>query len=105
MAKKFDWKILSIEEIEHWCVQNNEVEWLKAECAKTTIQTRYPRIKVWDESKGKYVSKADKTQKPIKTETPITFVEVKRDFMAKFFPDAIVGDKKKASFHDRIKNL
>ena len=106
MAKKFDWKSLNIDEITTWCVNNNQVEWLKEEVAKTTMEKRYPRVKVWDEAKQKYVSKADKSKKPVMVEVPITFVEVKKDFMEKFFPEAIVGDKKKKpTFHDKIANL
>ena len=105
MAKNFDWKALTIEEIEHWCVKNNQIEWLKAECAKTTTAERYPRIKVWDEKKQKYVSKADRSQKPTYEEVPITFVEVKKHFMETFFPNEIVGKKKKPTFHERIANL
>lgn len=105
MAKKIEFKDIKINDIVNWCKANNQIEWLKEECAKTTTVERYPRIKVWDEKKQKYVSKADKTQKPTYEEVPITFVEVKRDFMATFFPEEVVGKQKKPTFHERIANL
>lgn len=76
-----DYKKMNIDDIINWCKANNEVEWLKKEAAK--------KIKNED---GK--------------ERSITFIEIKRDFAAKFMPEIMPKAKEKTiSMFDKIAAL
>lgn len=94
-------KDMTIEDIIAYCQEHNEIEWLKNEASKMTVRKVYPRVKGADGKKH-----VDKTQEPKIVKQPISFVELKANFMDKFAPQERVGDKnKKPSFHSRIANL
>lgn len=94
-------KDMTIEDIIAYCQEHNEIEWLKATASKMTERKVYPRVKGEDGKKH-----VDKSQAPKIVKQPISFVELKAEFMDKFAPDERVGDKnKKPSFHTRIANL
>ena len=102
-------KEMKIEDIISWCKANNQVEWLKATAAKQTEYKAYPKVTTTvttEDGKTKKVTKIDKSQPyTIKTH-PITFVELKAEFIEKFMPELAPKAKaKKPSFHADIANL
>lgn len=102
---KLNFKDMTINDIIEWCQENNQVEWLKKEAAKKVKCEVYPRIKAVNE-KGKTVSVADKSQKPTTEMRPISFIQIKTDFVDKFMPE--LAPKKKAkepNMYDLIANL
>ena len=115
MALNF--KELNIEDIISWCKANNQIEWLKATSAKQTEYKVYPTKKVADINEDgtpklkkngspKYKNVADKSQPYTIKKHPITFVELKMEFVEKFMPEiAPKAKEKKPSFHDTIANL
>ena len=95
-----DYKTMTIKDIIIWCKQNDEVDWLKAEAARTAPYKKYPRVKGED---GKM--HADKTQEPYTELRPISFMQIKQDFCMKFMPEIIPQSSKKPSMYDIIKSL
>lgn len=95
-----DYKNMTIDDIIEWCQENGQVEWLKRKAAEKKPCKVYPR-KVVD---GKSV--ADKSQEPKIEKRPISFIQLKIDFVDKFMPEiAPVKKVKGPSFHDRIGKL
>lgn len=101
MARAYkDWEI---GDIIAWCQENNQVEWLKQTAAEKITHPIYPKIANVSKS-GKKTFKMDRTQEPIGyAEKPISFVELKGKFIAKFIETT--PKEKKASFYDVIANL
>lgn len=91
-----DFKTMNIDDIIAWCKENNQVEWLKAEAAKKTTKKIYP--------KGAD-GKKDKTATPTLVSQPITFVEIKMDFVNKFMPEIAPKKQHKANMFERIAAL
>lgn len=82
------YKEMTIDYIIDWCKENNQIEWLKAENAKT-----FP---------VEGTTKKGKPKKPRK----ITLLEIKRNFVEKFMPELLPQEKpKKETFRDKIANL
>jgi beta-lactamase class D len=111
---KLNFKTMNIDDIINWCKQNNEVDWLKREAAKTINVERYTRrVKKVDENGNVVLSKnkkpiwiADKTSPKVTVKQPITFVQIKYAFCEAFMPDIIPAAEKKApTMYDLIKNL
>lgn len=102
-----DYKNMKIEDIIKWCQENNQVEWLKKEAAKEVVVERYSkRIKVWSEEKQKEVWVADKNSDKVKDKQPITFIQIKKDFVEKFMPEiAPKAKSSKPNMYDLIANL
>lgn len=95
-----DFKTMKIDDIINWCVANNQVEWLKAEAQKKTTRKVYPKIT----QDGKKVT--DKTQTPTIIEQPITFIEIKKDFVDKFMPEIAPKAKEaKPTMYEKIAAL
>lgn len=95
-----DWKI---DDIIAWCQANEQVDWLKTIMAKTIKHPVYPKIAHVSKT-GKNTMIQDKNAEPIGyKEKPITFVEVKKEFIATFFEKK--EKVKKVNMYDRIKNL
>ena len=95
-----DFKTMKIEDIIKWCQDNNEVEWLKAKAQEKVDFKVYPK-KVVD---GKTIS--DKTQEPTIEKRPITFMQIKLDFVDKFMPEIKPKAKeKKPNMYDLIASL
>lgn len=95
-----DTKKMKVEDIITWCVENGQVDWLKATAAKKTVQKKYPKFR---NAEGKLV--VDKSATPYEYTAPITFVELKSEFIRTFFPDQIKAAEKKPSFHELIAKL
>jgi hypothetical protein len=93
-----DVKNLTIHDIINYCQEHNEVAWLKATAAKKTEYKVYPRTKV----NGKAV--ADKSQEPRIEYRPISFVQLKMEFL-QHFKLAPEPKAKKATMYDLIANL
>ena len=101
---EMNYKDMKIEDIIFWCVENNQKEWLKAEAAKKMPFKVYPRVKVKNED-GTYSWKVDKTKEPTIEERPISFIQLKLNFVNKFLPELAPKAKEKVSMYDKIKNL
>jgi len=98
--KKFlDWKLTDIIE---WCQANDQVDWLKAESKKTVKHKIYPKVATVSK-KGKKSWKYDKTQQPTIEEVPISFVELKTNFINTFIETT--PKEKKLSMYEIIANL
>lgn len=96
---------MKIEDIIAWCKANNQVDWLKAEAAKTVPCKVYPRKKIIT-PEGKKISVADKDQAPKIENRPITFIQIKMDFVEKFMPELAPKKKEaKLTMYDLIKAL
>lgn len=85
-----DYKSMSINEIISWCVANKQTAWLKATAAKKVPCKVYPKV----EKDGKKV--ADKSAKPTIEMRPITFIQLKNEFVKTFMPELMPkkADKK-----------
>lgn len=108
---------IKIEDIINWCVANGETEWLKETAQKMTTVKVYPRKKevaldkdgnpiVNKKGKIKHVSVADKTKEPKIEERPISFIQLKVEFVEKFMPElAPKAKEKKPTMYDLIAAL
>ena len=95
-----DYKNMTIDDIIEWCQENGQTDWLKKKAAEKKPCKVYPRKVV----EGKSV--ADKSAEPKIEKRPISFIQLKIDFVDKFMPEIAPEKKAKTpSFHDRIKNL
>jgi hypothetical protein len=96
---------MSIEDIIKWCQANGQVEWLKAKAKEQKTYTVYPRKKVTDEN-GKTKVVADKSATPKKEKRPISFIQLKHDFVVKFMPEIMPKAKdKQPTMYEMIENL
>lgn len=105
MAKK-DFKDWKLDDIIAYCQANGKVDWLKTTANKKVTHSVYPKVEHISKT-GKRTMVSDKKAAPISTvERTITFVELKSEFVATFFPESIKGKKEnKPSFIDRINAL
>lgn len=95
-----DFKTMNINDIIVWCQSNNQVEWLKAEAAKKVPCKVYPKVM----KDGKKVT--DKTAKPTIELRPITFIQIKTNFVNKFMPELMPKKKDaKPTMYDLINAL
>lgn len=93
-----DYKKMTLDEIENWCEANGQLEWLADTLEKEVEVKVYP--------KGED-GKADKS-KEAKTETrPISYIQVKKEFVDKFMPEIAPKRKEnqKPTMKDRAKKL
>lgn len=93
-----DTKNLTLNDIIKYCQEHNEVAWLKATAAKEVPYKVYPRIKV----DGKMV--VDKSQEPKVEMRPISFIQLKTEFLT-HFKLAAPAQPKKPTMYDIIANL
>lgn len=91
---KLDFKSMNLQDIINWCKENNQVEWLKAKAQETVVVERYTGRVATTNAKGKTVFVADKNSQKVKERKPITFIQIKTDFVNKFMPE--IAPKKKA---------
>lgn len=84
-----DYKSMKIGDIIAWCVANKQTEWLKATAAKQVPCKIYPKV----EKDGKKV--IDKTASPTIEMRPITFIQLKNEFVKEFMPE-LMPKKKEA---------
>ena len=107
MAKVKGYLEWDINAIIAYCQERNETAWLKATAAKMVECKVYPRkkeTKVMPDGTIKTVSVADKSQKPKIEYRPISFVQIKTEFLEKFGLTP-VKKPKAPTMYDRIKNL
>lgn len=93
-----DYKNIDIHYIIKYCQEHNEVAWLKATAAKKVPYKVYPRKKV----DGKSV--ADKSQEPVIEMRPISFVQIKTEFL-EHFKLSSPKKPKEPTMYDLIANL
>lgn len=94
-----EYKDMKINDIINWCVANNQVAWLKAEAAKKVPCKVYPKV----EKDGKKV--VDKTAEPKIEQRPITFIQIKNNFVRQFMPELLPKKEKQATMYDLINAL
>ena len=113
-----DFRKMKIEDIINWCQANGQVEWLKAKAEEQVPTKIYPRVKVVKtdsegnpvlNAKGKvtYTYRIDKSQEAKVEMRPITFIQIKQAFCAKFMPELLPngGENKKLTMFDKIRVL
>lgn len=94
-----EYKDMKINDIINWCVANNQVAWLKAEAAKKVPCKVYPKV----EKDGKKV--VDKSAEPTVEMRPITFIQIKNNFVRQFMPELLPKKEAKQTMYDLIKAL
>ncbi len=99
-----DFKNLKQADIEKWCLDNNQMDWLVS-LVNTPVKVKvYPKVASVSKN-GKKSWKADKTQPYTLEERDIPFVEIKAAFLRKFFPEQISAKEDKETFKERINRL
>lgn len=98
-TKYKDW---TLEAIIDYCKAHGEVKWLKETAAKQVERKVYPKVESTSKS-GKKSWKLDKSAEPTTEMQPISFVELKSEFIAKFIDKN--HKAKKQSMYDIIANL
>lgn len=84
---------IAIEFIENYCVANNQVAWLLEKVNTTSYQ-----VERTDKNTGaKYMEKVQCDNYP--------FVNLRKDFVMKFFPSIIKGNTTTETFKDKINRL
>lgn len=95
-----NYKTMQIADIIAWCKANNQVDWLKAEMQKLVPCKVYPKVVV----DGKKVT--DKSAAPTIEKRPITFIQVKNDFVNTFMPEiAPKKQNKKPTMYELVAAL
>lgn len=99
-----DYKDINLDYIIDYCQEHDEVAWLKKTAAKKVDYKVYPKKTILVDGKKKTV--ADKEQ-PYKLEKrPISFIQIKMEFVEKFMPEIKpVAKAKKPTMYDIIKGL
>lgn len=95
-----DWELPNIIA---WCQEHNQVEWLKAEVARKVERKVYPKVESVSKN-GKKSWKQDKTQEPKIEMVPISFVELKSNFLHHFNLVPAPAEKK-PNMYDLIASL
>ena len=95
-----DYMKMTIEDVIAWCQANGKVDWLKAKAQEKREFKVYPKVK---NEEGKMV--VDKSQ-PYKIEfRPISFIQLKKDFVNEFMPEIAPKAQKKETMFDKIMAL
>lgn len=102
---KLTYEDMTIDDIIKWCQDNNEVAWLKAKAQEQREYKVYPKKVVIDEKTGKEKRKADKSKPYHIEKRPISYIQIKIDFVDKFMPEIAPERKEKLSMYDRIMAL
>ena len=91
-----DYKNCTIKDIMAWCKENGQIEWLKAKAAEEVEYKVYPKKKApkIDKKTGEqarnakgelvWTTVADKSKEPSVELRPISFVQLKTDWIAAF---------------------
>ena len=108
MASKYSYReIMAMNEAEFLAIastsEKNKV-WLKDAVARTEVRKSYPRKHEWSEEKNRYVSVADKSQKPTIKTVPISFMGIKKAFAVEVLK-LEKASQHKETFRDRILSL
>lgn len=90
------------EDIGKWCAENNQVEWLLAELEKTKAYPVYPKVESVSKN-GKKSWVEDKTAEPKMEVRKLDFIDLKANFIKKFFPDEVKKrETAKLSWRDKL---
>lgn len=100
--ENLSYKEWTLEAIIDYCKAHGQVEWLKATAQKKVERKVYPKVESTSKN-GKKSWKQDKSAEPTIEYVPISFVELKGEFISKFIETT--PKKKKASMYDIIANL
>lgn len=76
-------------------------KWLEEAVTRSEVRKVYPRIRVYDEEKDKYIYVADKTQKPSIKTSPISFFSLKKAYCEEVLKIEKASTKKE-TFRDRL---
>lgn len=107
-----DYKKMKIDDIINWCVENNQIEWLKAISAETVEVKVYPKMKGVDgkplrDVNGHFIF--NRAAEPMIDVRPISFFQIKEAFVNKFMPEIKpekkTPEKKGPNMFDRINAL
>ena len=99
------YQTMTIQDIIAWCKANDQVAWLKAEAKKKVDYKVYPKKTITNEA-GKTVKVVDRNAKPTIVKKPISFIQIKLDFVENFMPELAPTKKaKKPSMYDLIESL
>ena len=105
MASKYSYReIMAMNEAEFLAIASTSKEWLKEAVARTEVRKSYPRKHEWSEEKNRYVSVADKSQKPTIKTVPISFMGIKMAFAVEVLK-LEKASQHKETFRDRILSL
>lgn len=99
-----NYKDINLDYIISYCKEHEEVAWLKKTAAKMVDYKVYPKKTILVDGKKKKV--ADKEQPYTVEKRPISFIQIKMEFVDKFMPEIKpVAKEKKPSMYDIIRNL
>ena len=90
-----DFKTMNIDDIIKWCQDNGKVDWLKAKASEKREFKVYPKVD----------GKTDKSQPPVVELRPISFIQIKKDFVEEFMPEIAPKAQKKETMFDKIMAL
>ena len=90
-----DFKTMNIDDIILWCQQNGKVDWLKAKASEKRAFKVYPKVD----------GKTDKSQPAVTEMRPISFIQIKKDFVEEFMPEIAPKATKKETMFDKIMAL
>ena len=94
-----DYAKITIDDIIDYCKANGQVAWLKEVASRKVEYKVYPKV----EKDGKMVS--DKKATPSIEMRPISFIQIKLEFVNKFMPEIAPKAEKKTSMYDKIMAL
>lgn len=94
-----DYQKITIDDIIAYCKEHGQVKWLKEVASRKVEYKVYPKI----EKNGKMVS--DKKAEPTIEMRPISFIQIKIEFVNKFMPEIAPKAQKKESMYDKIMAL
>ncbi len=84
-------KDIDLDYIQAFCIEHKHTAWYNEQLEKVYPQTIYPRVE--KEVDGKIKKVLDKSQAPTIEMKPITYVQLKANFLEKFYPE-LIKDKK-----------
>ena len=99
---KLNYERMNIDDIYNWCEENNQLDWLENELSKTVKVKRYSERKqkldrngnpVYNK-KGYPIYIADKSSEVIETTQSISFMQLRKNFIARFELEDIKPEKK-----------
>ncbi len=90
-----DFKTMNIDDIIAWCRAHDQVDWLKAKASEKREFKVYPKVD----------GKTDKSQPYTIEMRPISFIQLKSDFVEMFMPEIAPKATKKETMFDKIMAL
>ncbi len=95
-----NYKSMDLNDIIAWCKKNEQVAWLKKAANKKVDVKIYPKVK---NEEGKLV--ADKSKKPTIKKRPISFIQLKNEFVTEFMPEIRPKKVQKKTMYELISEL